>query len=379
MKVAIDSGPLKSGHTVRGIGAHTRELITALKLITKNEKPIKLDVFDFSANSQQLAGNSYDILHYTSFHPFFVSLPWRKPKKTKIILTIHDLIPLIYPQHYPAGIKGKIRLVINKFLIQKNVDVIITISETSKKDICRFLGVHPDKVFVVYLAPRKIFRPITDHRSLITVQRKYRLPDSFALYVGDVNYNKNILTLLKACRLAKIPLVICGKQALEIETLGREDLTMLKGPKDWIRYLFGKPHPELAHFKELIKEFENNKKVIRLGFVPESDLAAIYNLAAVYVQPSFYEGFGLPVLEALASGCPVVSTKIQSLVEIGEAACLFVDPKDPKDMAAKISSVLEDDELRKQLVETGKVLVKNYSWDKTASETAKVYRVVNGK
>lgn len=348
IKVAIDSGPLKSGHSVRGIGTHTSELLQALKL----------QGVDFGKEDL----SKFDIVHYSWFHPFFVSLPWKKPRNVKIVLTIHDLIPLIYPKHYPGGIKGGIRLAINKFLIRKNVDAIITISETSKKDICRFLGVSPDKVHVIYLAPRKIFKK-PEVGELTKVKEKYQLPEKFALYVGDVNYNKNIPNLIKACKIAKIPLVICGKQAFEVEGLGKEDLSMLQGPKDWIRYLFGKPHPELAHFKELLKEFKGNRKIIRLGFVPDFDLAAIYNLASFYVQPSFYEGFSLPILEALACGIPVVASRIQVHVEIAQGAAVFVNPKEPKDFVKGFNRLKKNPKLPRK-----------YSWEITAGQTLDVYK-----
>jgi len=365
MKVAIDSGPLNSGHSVRGIGAHTRELISSLK---------DIDAFDFQSNGHKLYTNSNDVVHFTSFHPFFLSLPHKK-LKAKVVVTIHDLIPLIYPKHYPGGIKGGIRLVINKFLIRKNVDAILTISETSKKDICRFLGVSPEKVHVVYLASRKVFQRVADSEKR-AVKEKYNLPEKFALYVGDVNYNKNIPNLIKACKLAKIPLVICGKQAFDIETLGVDDLSNLKGPKDWIRYLFGKPHPELAHFQDLLKEFNHGKSVIRLGFVPDEDLVAIYNLASVYVQPSLYEGFSLPILEALACGCPVVASRIQAHVEIAEGGALFADPHKPEEIAGQITKVIKDGKIKEQLIKSGFTVVKKFSWEKAAKETINVYRAV---
>ncbi|MCX6705473.1 MAG: glycosyltransferase, partial [Candidatus Woesebacteria bacterium] len=190
MKVAIDSGPLTSGHAVRGIGVNTRELLGAFKLIP--HKNIQIEEVDFLKEDL----SKFDIVHYQYFRPFFIDLPFVKPAK-KIVLTIHDLIPLVYPKHYPSGIKGKINFVINKYLIKKNVDAIITISETSKKDICRFLGVSPDKVFVIYLAPRPIFEKLEINNRLgrinsqLEIAKHYRLPKCFALYVGDVNYNKN--------------------------------------------------------------------------------------------------------------------------------------------------------------------------------------------
>jgi len=357
IKIAIDSGPLTSGHKIRGIGAHTSELLQALKI-----KGVDFGKADLS---------KFDVLHYTSFHPYFINLPFRKPK-AKVVLTIHDLIPLIYPKHYPGGIKGGIRLAINKFLINKNVDAIITISETSKKDICRFLGTDPGKVHVIYLAAKETFKKLVNNELLTKIKSKYHLPDKFALYVGDVNYNKNIPILIKACKLAKIPLVICGKQALNIETLGKEDLSMLKGPKDWIRYLFGKPHPELAHFRSLLKEFNHGKSVIRLGFVPDEDLVAIYNLATVYVQPSLYEGFSLPILEALACGCPVVASKIQTHVEIVEGAVTLVEPTNPKDFVRGFNSLVKSPRLAGEQVK----LPRKYSWAETARQTLQLYENV---
>lgn len=302
MKVGIHLGGVRGGHEVRGIGVHTSELIKALGNI--KDKSVEL--------SEYKPGGKYDLIHYTVFKPFHFSIPFKK-EAGKVVLTIHDLIPLIYPKHYSSGVKGRLVFLIQKYLVNKNVDVIITISETSKKDICRFLGVDPVKVHVVYLAPKKVFAPITDKSLLSAVQKKYDLPDSFALYVGDVNYNKNIPGLIDMCKYSNIPLVIVGKQAKDIEN---QDLT----------------HPELSHMKGL-----DWSSVIRPGYIPDDDLAAIYNLADVYIQPSFYEGFSLPPLEAKACGTWVIATKIQVHEEILEGKC-------------------------------------DYSWEKTAKETLEVYK-----
>lgn len=291
LKVAFVPSVATTGDSVRGIGFHMSELLKALQ----RYKDIKI-LSDKSGA---------DVVHFTKFRPFFVDLPFVKPAK-KVVLTIHDLIPLIYPDHYPAGIRGKISFLINKFLIRRNVDEIITISETSKKDICRFLGVDPKKVHVIYLAPREIFKQFTVHSSPFT------LPKRFALYVGDVNYNKNIPWLIEKAKELNLPLVIAGKQAREIEKV---DLS----------------HPELKHLKNI-----DWSKIIRLGYVDDNDLVKIYNLATVYIQPSMYEGFGLPLLEAVACGTPVIyNKKCQALVEIMEK--------------------------------------RNYSWEKCAKETINVY------
>lgn len=359
LKIAIDSGPLTSGDSVRGIGVYVRELTNSLqKLQNSKTENIKIELLTDHRSPFTV---HYDIIHFTSFNPFNISVPFTKPQNTKFVLTIYDLIPLIYPIHYPPGVKGKIRFLINKYLIRRNVDAIITISETSKKDICRLLGVSPKKVFVTYLASREIFQKLDSKKWKSEITKKYQLPGKFALYVGDLNYNKNILNLVKACEIAKIPLVIVGKQAIEINNFGI-DAYSLSGPMDHLRSLFGKPHPELAHYADLLKSFKENEKIIRLGFVKDDDLAKIYNLATVYVQPSYYEGFGLPILEAVACCAPVVATKTQCLVEILGDDFDYVDATDSESIA---NGILNPN--------INKRLQREYSWDKTAEETMKVY------
>jgi len=331
LKVAVDSSPLASGHAVRGIGVNTRELLEGFKSVSHKN----IQIYEINFSKRGFIG--FDVVHFQYFRPFFADLPSARPK-SKVILTIHDLIPLIYPKHYPSGIKGEINFLKNKKLIRKNVDLIITISETSKKDICRFLGVDPKIVQVIYLAPRPIFRKIENGKWKMEIAKRYSLPNRFALYVGDVNYNKNIPVLVEACKIAKMPLVICGKQAKGIEN---QDLR----------------HPELKHLKNI-----DWTGVIRLGFVPDEDLVAFYNLASVYVQPSLYEGFGLPVLEAVACGTPVVVAKTQALVEILGDDFDYVDAHDPKSMA---KSILNPNK--------GNKLPREYSWRKAANETIEIY------
>jgi glycosyltransferase involved in cell wall biosynthesis len=331
LKIAIDSGPLTSGHAVRGIGVYTRELLKALKIDGVDVR--KKDL------------SKYDLVHFTSFKPFEVSLPFSKPKGIKFVLTIYDLIPLIYPKHYPSGAHGWINWQMNKYLIKKNVDAIITISETSKKDICRFLDIDPSRVFVTYLAARSMFKKMQITQkwrdSWILEDDGKRVPKRFALYVGDVNYNKNIPNLVKACKIANIPLVIAGKQAYSV---GKNNLN----------------HPELAHLKNV-----DWSGVIRVGFVPDEVLVELYNLATVFIQPSFYEGFGLPALEAVACGTPIAVARSQCAVEILGDDFTYCDPKDPQSMAEAILNPNRD-----------KKLPRVYSWEKTAEETMKVYQNV---
>jgi len=366
LKIAIDKNPLVSGHKVRGVGRYTKELITSLKKVAKAE--IVFRAVDFSrANFSK-----YDVVHVPFFNPIVSKLPEKNLEG--IIVTIHDLIPLIYPEVYQAGLSGKLNFRKQKKLLKK-VGGIITPSETSKKDVVRLLDISEKKVWVVYEAHRAYFTKVRDENELERVRKKFRLPQKFVLYVGDVNYNKNIPSLVEACGNLDVKLVICGKQALDVDDFGL-DLVNLKGPRDWVRFLFNKPHPEISHHGLLGEQFRNNRGVKRLGFVNDRDLLGIYNLASVYVQPSHYEGFGLSVLEAMSSGTPVVVSRTNALVEVSGGAAMVADPLNPKDIAKNISKILKDIRLKNRLVKRGFARSLGFSWNRAAKETIEVYKAI---
>ncbi|MDO8503276.1 MAG: glycosyltransferase family 1 protein [bacterium] len=339
IRIFIDTTPLKSGHAVRGIGTYTRNL----ELELKRRGGVK--VVDQEKDA--------DVVHYPYFDLFFNTLHPIKDKP--IVVTIYDVIPLIYPKQYPPGIKGKLNFLRQKRELSK-IAAIITISETSKKDIVRFLDVPPDKVYSIYLAPSPGFKKLEIGKWKLEITKRYSLPERFVLYVGDVNYNKNLLVLAAACKKIDTPLVVVGKQAVEENV-------------DW-------SHPENKQFGEFIEEYGSDSLIRRVGFVPEEDLVKIYNLATVYCQPSLYEGFGLPVLEAMACGTPVVAAKTQALVETAEGVSVFVNPKVTSDIASGLAIVLEDPELQRELSRKGLEHVKRFSWTKAADETIQVYQKV---
>lgn len=358
MKITIDSGALSGGHAVRGIGFYTRNLIAAL------EKQKKVRLVEI--------GEECDVIHYPYIDLFFRTLPMKK--LTRTVVTIHDVIPLIYPKKYPAGIRGRVNFWAQKFSL-KTVSVVITDTEASKKDIVRFLGVSKDKIEVIHLAPANRGKVINDMTFLSRVREKYNLPHKFALYVGDVNYNKNVANLVRSCAKNNLTLVVVGKQAVNLDR--GSNLGDIKGPMDGMRFLLGKDHPEESHYEDLMNVFEKYG-VLRLGFVEEQDLVAIYNLATVYCQPSLYEGFGLPPLEAMMCGCPVVASRTQALVEVCDEAALFFDPKDINDMADKIKTAVDNLLIRKKLVKSGKEVASKYSWKKVAKDTIRVYEKAVG-
>jgi glycosyltransferase involved in cell wall biosynthesis len=338
MKVSVISGVHSEIDSTRGVGANNSELFKAVEKINNKGQ------IEFVSDPKKA-----DLTHYTKFNPFFVSLPFSKPSK-KIVLTIHDLTMLVYPDHYKSGIRGSIKFLINKFLIKKNVDHIITITETSKKDICRFLKIDPSKISVIYLAAKSVMKKLDEGSWKEETRKKFNLPDKFVLFDHGVNYNKNLPTLIKACRIAKVPLAIVGK---ETENIGKLDLN----------------HPELAHLKGV--DFSG---VHKLGFVSDEDLNKLFNIASVCVEPSYYEGFGMPVIEAMKVGCPVIASQTQALVEIGDKACVYFNPHDEKELAEKIKLVLKDKKIRQEYINKGYEQAKKYSWEKAAKETLDVYK-----
>lgn len=320
MRIAINTLPLSSGHKNRGIGIYTKNLIDNLTKFDKKNQYI------FFENINQL--KDVDLVHYPFFDPFFLTLPINKPFPT--VVTVHDLTPIVFSKHYPRGIKGEIKWQIQKYSLINSTHI-ITDSQNSKKDIVKILNITPDKVSVVYLAVSDNFKPLEKGKWISKIKDKYNLKNDFVLYVGDVNYNKNIPGLFKAFSL-----------------LNNKDLDLI---------LVGNA------------KFNAPTYAKTLGFVPESDLAKLYNLAKVLCLPSFYEGFGLPVLEAMSCGCQVVTSNNSSLSEIGGEAVFYCDPYSPNDIAEKIQTAINSPKNNSILLSKSH----KFSWKKTAEETIKVY------
>lgn len=322
-KVGIVTSPLKSGHATRGVGFYTKRLLEHLKpLAAKFDIKISEDL------------TNCELIHYPYFDLFYHSLPIFKSVKT--VVTIHDVIPLEFSEHYPPGLKGRLNLQLQKLALN-GAEQIITDSYASVKSIHKYLGVPHSKLKLIYLAADPVFKKVSEPKN------KYNLPKKFVLYVGDINYNKNIPNLIKACKLAGFPLVIVGKHAAAVP-----DLDLI--------------HPELCHLQNI-----DWSGVIRLGFVSDNDLVDIYNLATVYCQPSLAEGFGLPLLEALACGTPVACSNTSSLPEIGGQAVSYFDPQNISQMSKVIKTAKNN---------RGEEQAKKFNWDKTAFQTLQVYREV---
>lgn len=347
MKIAIDISPLSSGHKVRGTGFYLENLKRSL---LKYHSDIE---YNFFTDYREVKKDT-DIVHFPYFDPFFLTLPFQKRHKT--VVTVHDLTPIIYQTHFPAGIKGKFFWNIQKHNLLK-ADAIITDSIVSKRDIIDILKVDENKISHIYLAAGEEFQRIeNDTSSIKGIKEKYSLPEKFVLYVGDVTWNKNIPTLIRAIKEINLTLVMVGKAVAE---------TNIDSANAWNKDLV-----------EVARMTKNDKRFIKLGFVPTDDLVGLYNAATVFVFPSIYEGFGLPVVEAMQCGCPVVLSKSGCLRELGGNAVYYVDPYDPDSIANGIGELYYSPELAKKYSDRGLEQARKFSWRKTAEETVKVYREV---
>lgn len=340
MKVAIDISPLATGHRVRGIGAYTKRLIEQLQ---KGNYDLELEFFESPALPSKA-----EIIHYPYFDLFFHTLPIKKI--TNRIITVHDVIPLVFPSHFPKGIRGNINLVLQKLSL-KNSDYVICDSQTAKGDIFKKLSYPLDKIKVIYLAAGENFKITNDKEKLQRVLKKFKIPQKFALYVGDVNWHKNLPNLLYAIKIANVNLVMVGA-ALKEESL-----------------------QETINLNLQIKKLNLEKKVFKTGYTEEQDLVSLYNLAQVTVLPSFYEGFGLPILESFACGTPVICSKISSLEEIGKNLVFYCNPQNSFDFAKIIKETFNLSSRKRDLFsQKAANYAQQFSWKKTADETVEVYK-----
>lgn len=340
MKVAYDISPTKSASSVRGVGIYTENLLSEL---SANKSGI--DIIPFQGNSIP----DTDLVHYPYFDLFFHTLPIRK--KSPTIVTIHDVIPLIFSNHFPSGVKGKLNLRL-QILALKSTDAIITVSKRSKIDILEKLGVSNTKIHVVYNAPSKIFKP-QNKKIANKIRVKYKLPEFFFLYVGDVNWNKNIITLLKAVKLTQINLVMVGKAI-------KDD--------------------SLVQVQQINKEIRNlgiDGKVFMTGFIPSQDLCSLYNLASATIVPSIYEGFGFPVVESMSCSTPVLCSSGSSLPELGGNAAIYFDPSSTENIVTELERFMKLNPVELKSVKKACLeQAQRFTWDKAAKETINIYKSV---
>jgi len=341
MTIVIDGSSLGTEYRRHGIGRYTRNLVEALKKLGTDHKII--------LTSRVEAVKEADLVHYPYFDLFHRHLPFLPPVKREVV-TIHDLIPLRFPESYRVGIRSGFNFWLQKHLINR-VRAVIADSGWSAQDIRQLLPAVGDKVSVVPLGVETEFRVLPKEK-VDKIRSKYGLSERYILYVGDVTVNKNLPVLIEAVSgIADIGLVMVTKG------------------------MSGKYIPEVKAVVSAVDKFGVGNRIYYLDsvrFDPGDDLVGIYNGASVYAQPSLYEGFGLPVLEAMACGTPAVVTNVTSLPEVAGGAALLADPT-VESFRLGVKKVLSDDKLRRELISKGKVRAAAATWEKTARETLRVY------
>jgi glycosyltransferase involved in cell wall biosynthesis len=277
-------------------------------------------------------GESIDIWHAT--YPLPITI-----KGTAKITTIHDLIPLKLP-HLTLDNKSFFRALIKESL--KESKAIIAVSENTKKDILSLFDYPEERIFVTYQPIT--FKSIGKNDSLI-LERHGLQKKNYILFVGAIEPKKNIKKLIEAHQKLKLnlPLVIVGKKA-------------------WL-------------WKEELKNIDNSS-VLLLNYITGEDLQHLYSQASCFVFPSFYEGFGLPILEAMNFDCPVITSNISSMPEVAGNAALYIDPHDSDDIAAKINQLLSDQELQVRLIQEGRERIKTFSPENYKNKIEQIYQSV---
>ncbi len=290
-----------------------------------------------------------DLAHVPYFAPpLFPTVP--------TVVTIHDLIPLILPAYRGSPlIRWYTRLVA---VAARRAKAIITVSQASQRDIVRYLHVPPERVHVTYEAASEAFQPLEDETQLAAIRQKYGLPERYLLYLGGFDQRKNVPVLLRAFALlarrqSQARLVIAGQ-------LPTRDSPLFPDPR------------------RLTKELGLDDKVVFTNWVPEEDKPALLSGATAFVFPSLYEGFGLPAIEALACGTPVIASNRASLPEVVGDGGILVEPADVEALAEAMEMFLVDEALRNEWRQKALAQATKFSWEQTAQETLAVYRKVVG-
>lgn len=323
------------------------------KLLPEEEKFL-IDVPDLSrggrliweqfALPQLLKRLRIDLLHSPHYTmPLWTTIP--------VVVTYHDMTFFLYPGYHTL-----VKRFFFPFMIRQSAhhsSALIAVSESTRQDAIRLLGISPKNITTTLLGYDSSFAPIEDQIYLEQVRHKYHLPARFIFNVGTIEPRKNQLALLNAFDVLaetdpNIALVLVGGAGWYYNQLSQQ---MIKSP--------------------------NRDRIYLIGYVDRADMPALYNLAEVFVYPSIYEGFGLPLVEALACGRPIITSNISALPEIVGDAGLLVSPNDQNQLSQAIRKLLEDKDLATEIRQKALIRAKEFSWHKTAEQTLEIYERVN--
>src|SRR5215213_5206946 len=346
MKIALDGMPLASPLT--GVGHYTAELARNLAVVAPSDS-FTLIAPDGLLKRRwwslglplHLLRNSFDLFHGTNYE---VPLWTRRPT----VVTIHDLSLLLHPEVHEQHLVRRARWRLP--LMAKSATKIITPSTSVKTEVCETFGISADKVAVTPEAPRPAFKRRED-AGVAELLKHLGIDRDFILFVGTIEPRKNLRRLVEAFA-----------QVLHSTSLSLK--LVIAGGQGWL----------MDDFAVLIKQKGLEDRICLAGYLEDEDLCGLYSTCAAFVYPSLYEGFGLPPLEAMACGAPVITSRIPSLMETVGSAARLVDPEDVEDLARAMAEMLSDKQAREQYVELGRNHVKKFSWEQTARQTLKIYR-----
>jgi len=320
------------------------------------------------------------------YHSAYIAMPYALGVPT--VLTVYDLIPLVYPDQSSRRARHLAHL--TNSLALRAADVVLAISEATRRDYLTHFRVPAERIVTAPLAADPAFRPRPD-AAIAALRARLALPERYVLYLGSNKPHKNLVGLVKAWRMANGEWQIANgnwqianskstnqqisksasqqvsKSANHVSRIARHAPRLV---------IAGAWDERYSEAKQRVAGLGLNDSVTFLGPVAGADLPALYTGAELFVFPSLYEGFGFPVLEAMACGTPVICSNVSSLPEVAGSAALQVDPRDSTALAAAISRVLDDPSLREQMRSDGLAQAGRFSWTRTAQQTLDAYRHV---
>lgn len=370
MRVGLDGYPLAEPRT--GVGHYTLELARALALVSPSDQFELVSPAPFTPDAQrEIAHANLSNLRTTSLNASSIRGHWwsmglplyaRKAgfdvfhgtnfdvplwKRRRSVVTIHDLSALLHSDKHRSRMVRRARLRLP--LVVRMADMIITPTESIKREVCQHLGVKANKVVAIPLAARGGFQPLP-FRETVQTRERLGVEEDFLLFVGTLEPRKNLLTLLKA--LAQI----IGQSPLRPQLV-------IAGGGGWL----------MDESFAFIRDAALGDRLCLTGYLGDDELRALYSSCKAFIYPSVYEGFGLPPLEAMACGAPVIAGRIPALQEtLGSAAHLF-EPTDVEALAKSIVDLLRDESRRQRLGSAGRQRAAEFSWERTARHTLAVY------
>ena len=366
MRVAIDTRKIHDF----GIGTYIRNLLRQLARIDRDNEYVLLCREADLGIAAQLGPNFRSVREPSPNYSLReqIHVPWvlrrERPDvyhaphyilpaavRCRSVVTIHDCIHLMFPQYLPNKAAYAYARA-SMWAAARRSDCILTVSEASKKDILHLFNVKPEKIVVVYNAIDEHFSTSPSDEHVARVRERYQLDHKFVLYVGNIKPHKNLVRLIEA-------------------------FSQLRRTHDDLKLLIiGDEISKLPALRRAVHSHKLHKHVRFLGYLKDDTLTVLYRLASVFVFPSLYEGFGLPPLEAMASGTPVVTSNVSSLPEVTGDAAVLVDPYDVESIEDGMRRVIDDPVLAATLRRKGLQRAREFSWERTVEKTQRVYREV---